>query len=100
MQCDSRTATNCKYYLLRFFRSSSNVTRINHMQPFHLHNIPAPVAIALRCITLASLSPASLPVRDTMAVALAVTGYLYGGGFGAWEFPVAIVVAFFASRGL
>ena len=55
------------------------------MPPFHLHNIPALVAIALRCISLESLAgePAC---QKYMAIA--------DGGFGAWEFPAAIAVAF------
>jgi hypothetical protein len=78
---------------------SSNVTRIN-IQPFLLHNVPASVAIVLRCISLSSL--AGEPTRQKyVAIALAVAGSAYmDGGFGAWEFPTAIAVAFCAARGL
>ena len=70
------------------------------MPPFHFHNLPAPVAIALRCTSLASLA-GELARQKYMAIALAVAGSAYmDSGFGAWEFPAAIAIAFCVARGL
>lgn len=100
MQYDSRTATNRKYYLLRFLGSSVTSQELTIRDPFTSITSPRPrcsVGMHRSCTSLAG-EPARLRYNGNRPCCR--RGCLYDGAFGTREFPAAIAVAFCASRGL